>query len=130
MPAFYVYARGPYTNVLDLYLFPSMSHRHSALLQLYNNTEANKEQTWKTIETVWKDTSSSEVARAFVLAYRIMRLIIEEDGNNSWLAHGTPHYDVRQDYVNTPTGIMSEFRQDYLRLDTIPSHPLATYAMS
>ena len=81
MPAFYVYARGTYTNVLDLYLFPSMSHRHSALLQLYNNTEANKEQTWKTIETVWKDTSSSEVARAFVLAYRIMRLIIEENVN-------------------------------------------------
>ena len=25
---------------------------------------------------------------------------------------------------------LSEFRQDYLRLDTIPSHPLATYAMS
>ncbi len=47
MPAFYIMydARGPYTNVLDLYLFPSMSHRHSALLQLYNNTEANKEQT-------------------------------------------------------------------------------------
>ncbi len=57
---------GPYTNVLDLYIFPSMSHHHSALLQLYNNTEANKEQTWKTIETVWKDTSSSEVSRAFV----------------------------------------------------------------
>jgi hypothetical protein len=64
-----------------------------------------KEQTWKTIETVWKDTSSSEVARAFVLAYRIMRLIIEENGNNSWLAHGTPHCDVRQDYANTETGI-------------------------
>ncbi len=104
MSAFYIVydARGPYTNVLDLYLFPSMSHRHSVLLQLYNNTEANKEQTWKTIETVWKDTCSSEVARAFVLAYRIMRLIIEEDGNNSWLAHGTPHCDVRQDYVNMP----------------------------
>ena len=96
---------GPYTNVLDLYIFPSMSHRHSALLQLYNNTEANKEQTWKTIETVWKDTSSSEVSRAFVLAYRIMRLIIEENGNNSWLSHGTPHCDVRRDYENTPTGI-------------------------
>ena len=95
----------PYTNVLDLYLFPSMSHRHSALLQLYNNTEANKEQTWKTIETVWRDTLSSEVARSFVLAYRVMRLIIEENGNNSWLAHGTPHCDVRRDYLNTPTGI-------------------------
>ena len=26
------------------------------------------------------------------------------------------------------TGAVSEFRQDYLRKETIPSHPLATYA--
>ena len=50
---------GPYTNMLDLYIFPSMSHRHSALLQLYNNTEANKEQTWKTIATVWLESRSA-----------------------------------------------------------------------
>jgi hypothetical protein len=25
---------------------------------------------------------------------------------------------------------MSEFRQDYLRKETIPSHPLATYALT
>jgi hypothetical protein len=29
-------------------------------------------------------------ARSFVLAYRIMKLIITEQGNNAWLAHGTP----------------------------------------
>ena len=82
-----------------------MSHRPTAPLQLYNNTEANKEQTWKTIETAWKDTSSSEVCRAVVLAYGIMRLIIEENGNNSWLSNRTPHCDVRRDYENTPAGI-------------------------
>ena len=101
----FFYCTGPYTNVLDLYLFPSMSHRHNSMLQICNNTEANKEQTWKTVQAVWKDTSSSEVARSFVLAYRVMRLIIEENGNNSWLAHGTPHCNVRNDYVNTLTGI-------------------------
>ena len=26
--------------------------------------------------------------------------------------------------------VLSEFRQDYLRLDTIPSHPLATYVLT
>ncbi len=82
---------GPYTNVLDLSLFPSMSHRHSAQLILYNNTEASIEKIWKTVETVWQETSSSEVARAFVLAYRVMEVIIKENGNNSFLAHGTPH---------------------------------------
>jgi hypothetical protein len=75
------------------------------MLQIYNNTEANKEQTWKTVQTVWKETSSSEVARSFILAYRVMKLIIEENGNYSWLAHGTPHCNVRNDFANTKTGI-------------------------
>ena len=39
------------------------------------------------------------------MAYRIMKLIIAEQGNNSWLAHGTPHLNVRTDYVDTATGI-------------------------
>ena len=34
-----------------------------------------------------------------------MKLIIAEQGNNSWLAHGTPHLNVRTDYVDTATGI-------------------------
>ena len=97
--------QGPYTNVLDLYLFPGMSHRHSEIIQLYNSTEANMERTWNTVLGVWGSTSSAEVARAFVLAYRIMRLIIEENGNNSWLSEGTPHCNVRHDYIDTNTGI-------------------------
>jgi hypothetical protein len=43
--------------------------------------------------------------RSFVLAYRIIKLIIAEQGNNAWLAHGTPHLNVRSDYVDTETGI-------------------------
>jgi len=82
-----------------------MSHRHSELLQLYNNTEATLDNIWRTVENVWAGTTSSEVARSFVLAFRIMRLIIEEDGYNSWLATGTPHCNVRQDYIDTPNGI-------------------------
>ena len=97
---------GPYCNVLDLSLFPSMSHRHSAHLQLYNNTEASLDKIWKTVVDVWNETSSAEVARAFVRAYRVMRLIIEENGNNSWLSHGTPHCNVRRDFRDTATGIV------------------------
>jgi len=82
-----------------------MSHRHSAQLQLYNNTEASIEKIWKTVENVWNQTSSSEVARAFVLAYRVMDVIIKEDGNNDFLSNGTPHCNVRRDYIDTPTGI-------------------------
>jgi hypothetical protein len=36
----------------------------------------------------------------------IMKLIITENGNNAWLAHGTPHLNVRSDFMDTETGIM------------------------
>ena len=45
------------------------------------------------------------MARAFVLAYRVMDVIIKEDGNNDFLSNGTPHFNVRRDYIDTPTGI-------------------------
>ncbi len=105
---------GPYTNVLDLQLFPSMSHRHSAQLQMYGHTEANIEQTWRTVETVWSETSSSEAAGAFILAYRIMEIIIKEQGNNAFLSHGTPHCNVRRDYLDTPTGIERKLADMFL----------------
>ena len=90
---------------MDLSLFPSMSHRHSAQLQMYNNTEATIDKIWKTVENVWNETSSSVVARAFVFAYRVMDVIIKEDGNNDFLSNGTPHCNVRRDYKDTTTGI-------------------------
>ena len=40
----------------------------------------------------------------FVLAYRVMELIIRDNGNNAWLAEGTPHYGVRHDFVDTDDG--------------------------
>jgi hypothetical protein len=81
-----------------------MSHRHSAQLQLYkNNPEASLEKIWKTVETAWQETSSSEVARAFVLAYRVMEVIIAGNNNIFFLAHGTPHCNVRRDFADTTT---------------------------
>jgi hypothetical protein len=56
--------------------------------------------------------SSAEVARAFILAYRVMRLIIQENGNNSWLSHGTPHCNVRKDYHDTSTGVVPKNGND------------------
>jgi hypothetical protein len=38
---------GPYCNVLDLQVFPAMSKRHSELLQVFSNTEADKERIWQ-----------------------------------------------------------------------------------
>ncbi len=39
--------QGPYTNVLDLQVFPAMSKKHSELLQIFNNTEADQDCIWK-----------------------------------------------------------------------------------
>ena len=98
--------QGPYTNVLDLYLFPGMSKRHSELLQLYSNTEATKDRIWAVAQSVWADCSSAMVARAFILAFRIMRKFIEENANNQWLCEGTPHCNVRRDFYDTLTGVL------------------------
>jgi hypothetical protein len=64
--------QGPYTNVLDLQVFPAMSKRHSELLQIFNNTEADTDRIWKIALEIWKGISSAMIARAFILAYRIM----------------------------------------------------------
>ncbi len=72
---------------------------------MYNNTEATIETIWRTVENVWNETSSAEVARAFVLTYRVMDVIIDEEGDNTFLSNGTPHCNVRRDFCDTPTGI-------------------------
>jgi hypothetical protein len=79
--------QGPYTNVLDLQVFPAMSKKHSELLQAYNNTsellqaynntEADTERIWNIANTIWNGMTSSMVARAFLLTYRVMGKIIE-----------------------------------------------------
>jgi hypothetical protein len=45
------------------------------------------------------------VSRAFLHAYRIMQKIIENDGHNHWLVDGTPHCNIRRDYIDTKYGI-------------------------
>ena len=97
--------QGPYTNVLDLQMFPAMSKRHSELLQMYSNNEANADRIWKVAQHVWKSCSSSMVSRAFIHAYRIMEKIIENDGHNHWLVDGTPHCNIRRDFIDTKHGI-------------------------
>ncbi len=68
--------QGPYTNVLHLQVFPAMSKQHSELLQVFSNAEADKERIWKIATSIWNSMSSSMVARAFLLAYRIIGKII------------------------------------------------------
>ena len=91
--------------MLDLQLFPAMSKRHSTLLQLYSDAEASKDKTWRVAKQVWDNCSSAMVCRAFIHAFRIMCKIVEDKGNNAWLATRAPHCNVRHDFVDTPDGI-------------------------
>jgi hypothetical protein len=44
---------GSHINVIDLSIFPAMSHRHSAQIQLNNNTEASLDAIWSTVVEVF-----------------------------------------------------------------------------
>ena len=97
--------QGPYTNVLDLQVFPAMSKRHSELLQVFSNTEADKDRIWKIAMEIWNTMTSSMVARAFLLAYRIMGKIVETKGDTDWLKNCDPLCNVRKDYADTDRGV-------------------------
>ncbi len=97
--------QGPYTNVLDLQVFPAMSKKHSELLQIFSNTQADTDRIWKIAQEIWKGLTSAMIARAFILAYRVMGKIIETKGDTDWLKHGTPHCHVRRDYFDTDRGV-------------------------
>ena len=114
--------QGPYTNVLDLQVFPAMSKKHSELLQIFSNTQADSERIWKIALEIWKGITSAMIARAFILAYRIMKKIVETKGETEWLKNGTPHCHVRRDFHDTDRGVikMSDV-VDVLEDETAPS---------
>ncbi len=93
--------QGPYTNVLDLQIQEAFG-----LLQVYNNTEADVDGISRTAYESWNGISSSMVARAFLLAYRITGKVIETNGDTDWLRNGAPHCHVRRDYIDTDRGVM------------------------
>jgi hypothetical protein len=45
------------------------------------------------------------VSRAFIHAYRIMDIIIQNDGHNHWLIDGTSHCNIRRDFIDNQYGI-------------------------
>ena len=98
--------QGTYTNVLDLQVFPAMSKNHSELLQIFSNTQAHTERIWKIALKIWNGITSAMIARAFILAYRIMSKNLETNGDTEWLKNGTPHCHVRRDVFDTDRGVM------------------------
>jgi hypothetical protein len=83
---------------------PAVYQLHLVQDLSFLNTAATQEVIWKVVDEVWGRTSSADVARAFIQAYRVMGKIIAEGGNNHWLQNVGPHFNLRRDYVDTLTG--------------------------
>ena len=96
--------QGPYLNVLDLAVFPSMSKVHSTVLQQNSNKPVSKQVIMDTATKVWKEMPSWKVAMAFVQFFRICKLVIAHKGNNKWLCKGAPHLGVRKYFKHTDRG--------------------------
>jgi hypothetical protein len=82
-----------------------MSKKHSELLQIFSNTQADTDRIWKIAVDIWNGITSAMIARAFILAYRIMGKIVESKGDTDWLRNGTPHCQVRRDFFDTDRGV-------------------------
>jgi hypothetical protein len=82
-----------------------MSKKHSEVLQIFSNTQADTDRIWNIAQEIWKGLTSAMIARAFILAYRVMGKIIETKGDTDWLKNGTPHCHVRRDYFDTDRGV-------------------------
>ena len=98
-------AQMPHSNNLDLTVFPMMSKRHSGLLKMYSNLQAPHEEIWRTAKEVWTSLGSAEIARGYILAYRIVAKVIESGGENTFLRKQEFHSGVWADFYDTPQGV-------------------------
>ena len=95
----------PHMNTCDLAVFPSMSHRHTALTRRSGGSVASKDTIWRAAETVWKEMPACKVARSFVLAWRLASVVIKKKGANTFLNTKDVHQRVTQDFHDTATGV-------------------------
>ena len=88
----------PHLNVLDLAVFPAMSKAHTDLHRQHPKSVAENERIWTTAQQTWDNLDSPKIARSFVLAYRIVQKVIDNNGNKvaRWSA---------SDFGETRTGI-------------------------
>jgi hypothetical protein len=100
-------------NNLDLAIFPMMSKHHSsALLKNYSCIQAPPQEIWATAEQVWMNMGSAEIAGGFIFAYRIAKKVIDCEcgGENTFLQKQEFHSRVREDFYDTPYGVVRKIR--------------------
>lgn len=96
----------PHLNVCDLAVFPAMSKRHSELTRRHTQSVASKDVIWSTAQRVWDELPACTIARSFVLAWRLAKVVIANDGANTFLRTKEMHAGVREDFHDTATGVV------------------------
>lgn len=98
-------AQMPFSNVLDLLVFPKLSRQHAHLVRTSaGRSVGDKDVIWRHAKNAYWDLSSVDIATGFVLAHRLMKKVIDANGGNHFLDEGGVHSDVRRDFVPTADG--------------------------
>ena len=96
----------PISNVQDLLVFPLMARRHSDLCRKHAGfAPASVPVIWEMLKVVWKQLPSADIASAFVLAYRVMKQVVDNRGGNQFINDIGIHNNVRSDFRRTDRGI-------------------------
>jgi hypothetical protein len=97
----------PHMNVLDLSVFPCMSKRHTIKSRECGGRRVLPEdEIWQNAQDVWNKLPNSNVASAYVQAYRIADKVIQAKGDNKFLgAGGNIHCGIRKDFKSTANGL-------------------------
>ena len=93
-------AHMPHANVLDLQVFPSMSKAVDELSALYSRRTLQLNEISECANKAFAELKGSQIARAFILMYRVMGTVIEKRGETGFLSNGSLHYNVRKDFDN------------------------------
>ncbi len=60
---------------------------------------------WQMLQQVWKQLPVADVASALVLAYRVLKMVVQHRGGNQFINDIRIHNNVRTDFRRTNTGI-------------------------
>jgi len=107
----------PHANVLDLLVFPKLSRNHGHVMRAAaGRSVAKPADIWKHARAEYLRCDSVDIAKAFVLAYRLMAKVIAANGGNHFLHEGGVHSGVRDDFKATVDGY-GITRKDGLRVE-------------
>ena len=81
------------------------------ILSNYGRKCAPADEIWQAAEQVWRKLPSADIARGFILAYRIAEKVIAYGGKNTFLQKKDFHSNVREDFADGPNGVIKKINE-------------------